>query len=88
MADADADAAKDAWVECDSCGQWRRVPGDLRTRIEETSMQWYDTDVARERRFPPPVPRLPAKRYLSRVLPLSPASGPRYSPRGPLGRPH
>lgn len=31
-----------AWVRCDDCHKWRRIPVELADRIEETKCTWYD----------------------------------------------
>lgn len=31
---------RNAWVRCDSCHKWRRIPAELADRIEETQCTW------------------------------------------------
>lgn len=33
-------APRNAWVRCDSCHKWRRIPSELADYIEETQCTW------------------------------------------------
>lgn len=35
---------RNAWVRCDSCHKWRRIPAELADRIEETQCTWCCKD--------------------------------------------
>lgn len=32
---------RNAWVQCDDCLKWRRIPSLLADQIEETNCRWY-----------------------------------------------
>jgi histone-lysine N-methyltransferase SETD2 len=32
---------RNAWVSCDDCHKWRRIPALLADRIDETNCTWY-----------------------------------------------
>lgn len=32
---------RNAWVLCDDCEKWRRIPATLADQIEETNCGWY-----------------------------------------------
>lgn len=32
---------RNAWVSCDDCHKWRRIPAVLADRIDETNCTWY-----------------------------------------------
>lgn len=32
---------RNAWVQCDDCLKWRRIPSLLADQIEETNCSWY-----------------------------------------------
>jgi len=32
---------RNAWVRCDDCHKWRRIPAVLADRIDETNCTWY-----------------------------------------------
>ena len=34
---------RSAWVCCDDCFKWRRIPATLADSIEETNSRWYAT---------------------------------------------
>jgi len=33
---------RNAWVRCDDCYKWRRIPAVLADLIDETNRTWYD----------------------------------------------
>jgi len=33
---------RNAWVRCDDCYKWRRIPAMLADLIDETNRTWYD----------------------------------------------
>lgn len=34
---------RNAWVSCDDCHKWRRIPALLADQIDETNCTWYTT---------------------------------------------
>lgn len=32
---------RNAWVRCDDCYKWRRIPAALADSIEDTNSNWY-----------------------------------------------